>query len=228
MGPLSFLILASTVALRNCGSSSDQATITSFGFSPENPVAGDQTDLWVAYDLKSDLTGGTATYTVNFNGIPLPATKEDLCSQTACPKAPGSFNETSSSEFPNVSGKITSKIAWTDQNSKPVWCIEATFRTTEMPTGLTTEIPRSLPTPSTRAQRYSSWYMVPRPTPTPSPALSWRQTVLRYTSWYTGLTELPKSSPSGTALRNATPKDETSDLRCKYMRSRLGMSWRCT
>jgi len=206
MGPLSFLILASTVALRNCGSSSDQATITSFGFSPENPVAGDQTDLWVAYDLKSDLTGGTATYTVNFNGIPLPATKEDLCSQTACPKAPGSFNETSSSEFPNVSGKITSKIAWTDQNSKPVWCIEATFRTTqtEMPTGLTTEIP----TPST----------------TPSPALSWRQTVLRYTSWYTGLTE----SPSGTAGRNATPKDETSDLRCKYMRSKLGMSWRCT
>lgn len=207
MGPLSFLILASTVALRNCGSSSDQATITSFGFSPENPVAGDQTDLWVAYDLKSDLTGGTATYTVNFNGIPLPATKEDLCSQTACPKAPGSFNETSSSEFPNVSGKITSKIAWTDQNSKPVWCIEATFRTMEMQTGLTTEIPRPLPTPST----------------TPSPALSWTQKVLRYTSWYTGLTE----SPSGTAGQNATPKDETSDLRCKYMRSRLGMSWRC-
>jgi ML domain len=203
MGPLSFLILASTVALRNCGSSSDQATITSFGFSPENPVAGDQTDLWVAYDLKSDLTGGTATYTVNFNGIPLPATKEDLCSQTACPKAPGSFNETSSSEFPNVSGKITSKIAWTDQNSKPVWCIEATFRTMEpqMPTGSLTEIPKS----------------------TPSPALSWTQKVLRYTSWYTGLTE----SPTRTALRNATPKDETSDLRCKYMRSKLGMSWRC-
>ena len=205
MGPLSFLILASTVALRNCGSSSDQATITSFGFSPENPVAGDQTDLWVAYDLKSDLTGGTATYTINFNGIPLPATKEDLCSQTACPKAPGSFNETSSSEFPNVSGKITSKIAWTDQNSNPVWCIEATFRTMEMPTGLTTEIPR----------------------PLPSPALSWTQKVLRYTSWYTGLTELPRSSPTRTALRNATPKDETSDLRCKYMRSKLGMSWRC-
>jgi ML domain len=205
MGPLSFLILASTVALRNCGSSSDQATITSFGFSPENPVAGDQTDLWVAYDLKSDLTGGTATYTVSFNGIPLPATKEDLCSQTACPKAPGSFNETSSSEFPNVSGKIVSKISWTDQNSKPVWCIEATFRTMEMPTGSLTEIPKSKP----------------------SPALSWTQKVLRYTSWYTGLTELPQSSPTRTALRNATPKDETSDLRCKYMRSKLGMSWRC-
>jgi len=175
----------------------------------------------VAYDLKSDLTGGTATYTINFNGIPLPATKEDLCSQTACPKAPGSFNETSSSEFPNVSGKITSKIAWTDQNSKPVWCVEATFRTMEpqMPTGLTTEIPRPLRTPSTT------------PSTTPSPALSWTQKVLRYTSWYTGLTESPRSSPSGsptrTALRNATPKDETSDLQCKYMRSKLGMSWRC-
>jgi hypothetical protein len=173
----------------------------------------------VAYDLKSDLTGGTATYTVSFNGIPLPATKEDLCSQTACPKAPGSFNETSSSEFPNVSGKITSKISWTDQNSKPVWCIEATFRSMETqtgsPMGLTTEIPKPLRTATT----------------TPSPGLTWTQKVLRYTSWYTGLTELPRSSPTGsptrTALRNATPKDETSDLRCKYMRSKLGMSWRC-
>jgi len=131
MGLLSILtamIVGSTITLRNCGTSSDQATITSLGFSPENPAPGDTTYLWVAYDLKTPITGGTATYTTTFNGIPLPATKEDLCTQTACPKAPGSFNETSSSEFPNVSGKVVSKIAWTNQDAKLVWCVEATFK----------------------------------------------------------------------------------------------------
>lgn len=123
-------MLAATVTLKDCGNpSTDQAVITGMGFTPSNPVGGDATELWVAYDLKSELTGGTATYSVTLNGIPFAPTVDDLCTQTSCPKIVGSYNETSNSTFPsNINGKIVSRIQWINQNSEPVWCLESTFR----------------------------------------------------------------------------------------------------
>jgi hypothetical protein len=125
------LLLAATVSLRDCGNpATDQATITGFGFSPSSPNPGDPTELWVAYDLKSTLTSGTSTYSFTLNGIPFPATVDDLCTQTECPKEIGFQNETSKSTFPSgISGKIISKIQWTNQEKQPVWCLETTFRT---------------------------------------------------------------------------------------------------
>jgi hypothetical protein len=124
------LLLAATVSLRDCGNpATDQAAITGFGFSPSNPNPGDPTELWVAYDLKSPLTGGTATYSFTLNGLPFSPTTDDLCTQTECPKDLGTYNETSKSTFPSgVSGKIVSKIQWTNQDKQPVWCLESTFR----------------------------------------------------------------------------------------------------
>jgi hypothetical protein len=123
-------LLAASVTLKDCGNpTTDQAVVTGFGFSPSNPVPGDLTELWVTYDLKTPITGGTSTYSVTLNGIPFPATKEDLCTQTSCPKDIGSYNETSHSTFPSgVSGKIISKIQWKNQDSQPVWCLESTFK----------------------------------------------------------------------------------------------------
>lgn len=123
-------LIAATVTLRDCGNSkSDQATITGMGFNPINPVAGDNTTLWVAYDLHTPITGGIATYSLTLNGIPFNPTTNDLCTQTVCPKDIGSYNETSSSIFPSgLSGKIASKIQWTDQDNLPVWCVETTFK----------------------------------------------------------------------------------------------------
>lgn len=127
-GVISFLV--ATVSLRDCGNpATDQAAIVGFGFSPSNPVAGEPTELWVAYDLKTPITGGTATYSVALNGIPFPATVDDLCTQTSCPKSVESYNETSHSTFPSgVSGKIVSKIQWANQDKQPIWCLETTFK----------------------------------------------------------------------------------------------------
>lgn len=123
-------LLAATVSLRDCGNpATDQAAITGMGFSPSNPNPGDPTELWVAYDLKSPLTGGTATYSFSLNGIPFSPTVDDLCTQTVCPKDVGTYNETSKSTFPSgVSGKVVSKIVWTNEDKQPVWCLETTFR----------------------------------------------------------------------------------------------------
>ncbi len=121
---------AASVSLRDCGNSStDQAVINEFGFSPSNPSPGDPTELWVAYDLKSPITGGTVTYSFSLNGIPFTPTVDDLCTQTDCPKDVGYYNETSKSTFPSgLSGKIVSKIQWTNQDKQPVWCLESTFK----------------------------------------------------------------------------------------------------
>ena len=123
-------LIAATVSLRDCGNPvTDQADITGFGFSPSNPVAGEPTELWVSYDLKTPITGGKATYSVTLNGLPFPPTVDDLCTQTLCPKDALSYNETSHSTFPSgVSGKIVSKIQWTNQDNQPVWCLETTFK----------------------------------------------------------------------------------------------------
>lgn len=123
-------LLAATVSLRDCGNpATDQATIVNMGFLPTNPVAGDSTQLWVNYDLYSNITGGTATYSVTMNGIPFNPTIDDLCTQTTCPKTIASYTEISNSTFPSgISGKIVTKIQWANQNSEPIWCLESTFK----------------------------------------------------------------------------------------------------
>lgn len=119
--------IKSTVTLRDCGSILDQATIVDMGFTPSNPVANENTTLWVYYNLHTEITKGTATYSVKLNGIPFTPTVDDLCTQTVCPKSPGYYNETSSSVFPSgVSGKIVTKINWANEN--PIWCLETTFQ----------------------------------------------------------------------------------------------------
>ncbi len=123
-------LFVASVTLRDCGNpSTDQAIITGYGFSPSNPSPGDPTELWVAYNLKSNLTGGTATYSFTLNGLPFSPTVDNLCTQTSCPKEIGTYNETSHSTFPSgVSGKIVSKIQWANQDKQPIWCLESTFK----------------------------------------------------------------------------------------------------
>jgi hypothetical protein len=125
-----FTLLAGVVTIKDCGNKeTDQATITGFGFFPTTPLPNEKTELWVAYDLKSRITAGTATYTYSFNGIPFSPTVDDLCSQTKCPKEIGLYNETSDSDFPSgLSGKVITSIEWVNQEYQPIWCVELTFK----------------------------------------------------------------------------------------------------
>ena len=116
--------------IRDCGNGKGRAALLAFDSQPANPVAGDNVTLWVAYDLPAPaITGGTATYKFNLNGIPFTPTVDDLCTQTSCPKEIGFNNESSWSIFPSgVSGKIVSTIEWKDQDDQLVWCVETTWR----------------------------------------------------------------------------------------------------
>lgn len=128
LGLLSALFLLNT--MRDCGNGLGRAALIGFGVTPEVPNPGDNTTLWIAYDLPAPaITAGTATYSFSLNGIPFTPTVEDLCTQTACPKDPGLYNETSSSIFPSgISGKIVSRIEWRDPDDTLIWCVENTWR----------------------------------------------------------------------------------------------------
>ena len=117
-------------SVRDCGNGQGRAAVLGFDSQPSSPKAGDNVTLWVAYDLSyPPITGGTAIYTLNLNGIPFTPTKSDLCTQTDCPKEVGFNNESSWNLFPSgISGKIVSTIEWNDQNNDLVWCVETTWR----------------------------------------------------------------------------------------------------
>jgi hypothetical protein len=70
------------------------------------------------------ITGGTATYSSTLNFIPFSPSVEDLCSQVTCPIVAGTYNQSSSSTFPEVSGKIVLKIEWKDQTNNQLLCVQ--------------------------------------------------------------------------------------------------------
>ena len=97
-------IALSTMDLSDCSIANSIAKIKSFSFEPAAPVPGDNTVLTINYDLMQNITGGTALYSVTLNGIPYPNTKDDLCTQTVCPKYEGPQTEISKSVFLSMIG----------------------------------------------------------------------------------------------------------------------------
>ena len=83
-------------------------------------------------DLDEVVTGGTATYSVKYNFLPLKPTVDDLCADQKddpCPLAAAHHNSKSISTFPSgLSGTLVSKIEWKDQNAQPILCMEWTVK----------------------------------------------------------------------------------------------------
>ena len=128
-----FKTMVGLATIKSCGTG--RATLLGFDSQPATPIAGDNVTLWVAYTIPGEpVTDGNATYTVTLNGIPFPATTEDLCLATDCPKESNTiYNESSWSIFPSgVSGKIVSQIEWTDQTDALLWCVETTWRVSDV------------------------------------------------------------------------------------------------
>jgi len=123
-----FALIAGAVTIKNCGTTGDLAKYVSGSFTPIPPIPGENATLSFIYDLSTEITGGTATYSTTINFIPFPPSTEDLCTQTACPILAGTNTETSTSAFPTgVSGTIVTKIQWADQDANPILCVQTTF-----------------------------------------------------------------------------------------------------
>ena len=128
---MNWLALLMTLhTMKSCGTGDERAVLNSLTSTPDIPMPGDNVTLAVDYTFGGTaITGGTATYDVTLNYIPVYNEQFDLCTQTSCPKQPGTYTETSVSSFPTgVSGTLVSTIHWTDQDNNPIWCVKTTWK----------------------------------------------------------------------------------------------------
>lgn len=118
--------------ITDCGKGATKFLIDGLAYWPDPPVPGQNGTLSFLYtvpDGSDPITDGTAKYSLALNGIPFPATTDPLCDDVSCPIVPGTFNLTSTSEFPTgVSGKITTKIQWYDTSKTELLCVDLTVR----------------------------------------------------------------------------------------------------
>lgn len=123
------LLSSSQASVADCGVGKSVFKIVDQSFSPEPPVTNQPYDYWFYYTVPDGVTveAGTAKYSLTLNGIPFAPSTEDLCTQTACPKTPGSYNESSHDIWPGgISGKIVSKVEWFDVNGNLLLCSQTT------------------------------------------------------------------------------------------------------
>lgn len=115
----------------DCGAGKSIFQIVEQGFSPEPPIANEKYDYWFVYTVPEGVTvdAGTTSYGVTLNGIPFSPTIDDLCTQTSCPKVPGTYNESSSDTWPSgIGGKIVTTLKWLDPNGNLLLCSSVTER----------------------------------------------------------------------------------------------------
>jgi len=118
---------ASVATLVACDPTLTAFTIKGQGFSPSPPVQGKDATLWIDFAVPdgSAVNGGSAKYSISFNGIPFSPTTEDLCTQVTCPIQ--SQNLSSTNQWPSgLSGKIVSKIQWYDVSGAYLLCSQLT------------------------------------------------------------------------------------------------------
>jgi len=115
----------------DCGQGKSIFQIKEQSFSPEPPVAGQPYDYWFTYTVPEgvQVDAGTVKYSLTLNGLPFTPTVDDLCSQTACPKTAGFYNESTTDTWPSgVSGKIVTKLEWFDASGNLLLCSQTTER----------------------------------------------------------------------------------------------------
>lgn len=118
--------LATFVAasVEDCSSSSALFKIESLDFTPDKPLAGENTTLTVKFNNPGyTVSSGTASTTLSWNFIPFEPTVEPLCQNTDCPIAAGSTQQSSSSAWPDVSGFVQINITWYNENGAELLCI---------------------------------------------------------------------------------------------------------
>ncbi len=123
------LFTSSQSTVVDCAAGRSLFTINNQGFSPEPPVANENATLWIDYTIPggTNINAGTCVYSFSLNGIPFSPSKEDLCTQVACPLVAGNYNLSSTSTWPSgISGKVVTKIEWYDQSNNLLLCSQTT------------------------------------------------------------------------------------------------------
>jgi hypothetical protein len=120
------LLLSANASVTDCSKATALFSLTSLSFLPDPPVKGENSTLLLSMNVPTEVAGGTATYSVTYNFIPLSPTTEDLCTvvPSGCPIAVGTLDTVSSIPFDgSLSGSITFKIEWKDLSQSQLMCV---------------------------------------------------------------------------------------------------------
>ena len=109
--------------IKNCAPKS-LFKVNAMGFWPDPAIKNANSTISFDYTVPGPdpITAGSVKYTVTYNFIPLTPTIEDLCTQTTCPILPGTYNQSTSSSYPDLTGSVTTKIEWFDTSNNPLLC----------------------------------------------------------------------------------------------------------
>lgn len=127
------VLSVTNASIVDCGADQSQFKLTQLALTPEPPIPGQDVLMTVVFDNPGpEVTDGLVTNSITLNGLPFSPSTEALCTNTQCPLVVGSNDRSATSQWPTgVSGKIVSRIEWTDTSGGLLLCIEITERVSE-------------------------------------------------------------------------------------------------
>ena len=114
-------------SVQDCAKGSSIFAVESVALEPATPVSGQNVTLLLSYTVPegTTITDGTAQYDVTYNYIPFQPTVEPLCQNIPCPLGPGTYQNASTSVWPqDLSGLLTTKMKWIDPQGDLLLCVE--------------------------------------------------------------------------------------------------------
>ena len=123
------LFSLSHASITDCGAGQSIFQITDLAIHPDPPVIGKTVDFILKFNNPTtEIFDGSVTTHVSINGIPYPSSSKPLCETTSCPIKYGENDRSTSTEWPELSGKIDTKIEWKDPQGNLLLCIHSAVK----------------------------------------------------------------------------------------------------
>uniref|UniRef100_A0A6C0I636 MD-2-related lipid-recognition domain-containing protein n=1 Tax=viral metagenome TaxID=1070528 RepID=A0A6C0I636_9ZZZZ len=122
MKTLISLFALKKATIRNCGSPDDIATFKYARIYPDPPEPGKNSTVLIGYHMNQNLGEGIQVCSSSINWIPLSDEKTMIG-----PLPIGNGMLSISGLFPEIPGRLHTRIAWTDVNQKPIMCVEGIY-----------------------------------------------------------------------------------------------------
>ncbi|ESQ45956.1 hypothetical protein EUTSA_v10010794mg [Eutrema salsugineum] len=119
-------------SFRSCDKRLDPVKVKGVEISPDPVVSGKPATFKISGSTDEDISGGKVVISVSFVGVHIHTETHDLCNETSCPIAPGSFVLSHSQTLPVFTppGTYTLKMTMNDKNGKQLSCISFKFKIT--------------------------------------------------------------------------------------------------
>ncbi len=126
---ISLLYSYAYASISDCSNGQSLFQITKLGLVPDPPVIGKDVYLTLVFENpENEVSDGSVETTVSINGIPYLPSTSPLCDSTKCPIIQGENDRSTSSVWPDISGKVDTTIHWKKPSGELLLCLHTTVR----------------------------------------------------------------------------------------------------